>query len=267
VCPLPRPDAEETARDLCTRWRATSLQVGWAFPADWWVPAVDAVAAALCDGRDPAAPCTLLGRARAEAAVGLDEALIDLAALYAAFTDSDPPGGSAGQAGQAPSYGVPGHLVRAVAVGWAEATSDPAAGGCEDPLTGLVVPAYLRVRLGEVYREGKRSGLPVPATHAFVVAEVDLTGGESLTQLSRLVLLADCLRTTFPGGETLCGVGPGRALALVRRDGGLSAWANALRHLLSVELDPFTERPARVWVEGLPGTLPAAHRLVAELAR
>jgi hypothetical protein len=327
-----RSDTGESARQLCDRWRATSLRVGWAFPADWWVPAVDAVAEALCDGRDPAAACAQLGRSRAEAAVGLDEALADLAALCAAVTDagavdppaqptqpapltppgapptaaepaqvggsSTPPGGSSTPAGgssalagglptaAAPASGggssalaggssspggpatPPGHLVQALALGWAEVMSDPTVGaGCEDALTGLALPAYLRVRLGEIYREGERRGLPVPATHALVVAEVELSGGGCLTHLSRSVLLAECLRVTFSGGETLCVLMPGRVGALARRSGGLSAWAASLRRLLATELDPFTDRPARVWVEGLPGSLPAAYRLVAELGR
>jgi hypothetical protein len=163
---------------------------------------------------------------------------------------------------------APGRLVQALALGWAEVMSDPTSGAsCEEPLTGLAVPAYLRVRLGEVYREGNCAGVPVPATHALVVAEVELVGGGYLTRMSRSVLLAECLRATFSGGETLCSLTQGRVAALARRDGGLSAWAASLRRLLAAELDPFTERPARVWVEGLPGTLAAAHRLLAELAR
>jgi hypothetical protein len=238
--------------------------VGWAFPADWWVPAVDAVTEALCDGRDPAPPCAELGRSRAEAGVGLEEALADLVALHAAVIDA----GMAGAAADFPAGGAPGGLVQALALGWADVMCDPTAGAtCEDPLTGLAVPAYLRVRLGEIYREGERRGLPVPATHALVVAEVELVGGGSLTQLSRSVLLAECLRATFSGGETLCGLAPGRVVALARRASGLAAWAATLRRLLAAELDPLTEQPARVWIEGLPGTLAAAHRLLAELTR
>jgi hypothetical protein len=354
---------------LCDRWRRASMALGWAFPSDWWAPAVEALAEALCDGRDATSACTELGRARAESAIGLDEALRDLAALvwaYAAgadaplptsgalggvaamglvagldagaaevelpagslravpvdvdvdiaertetggpveagglavvpptasrtrldWLDEPEPGlrlvtaatpgmadpawldgeiGTVGLAGLADCGGVPGSMLAALALGWSEVSCDPTAGaGCEDPLTGLVTTAYLRVRLGEVYRDGTRRGRPVPAEYAFVVAEVDIYGAGKLTQVSRSMLLAHCLRSTFAGGETLCGAGPSRALALVRRDGGLAAWAGALRHLLSVELDPFTERPARVWVESLPGTIAAAHILLAELAR
>jgi hypothetical protein len=275
-----RFDTGEAARQLCDRWRATSLRVGWAFPADWWVPAVDAVAEALCDGRDPAPPCAELGRSRAEAGVGLEEALADLVALHAAVTETgtadaaagppvaDPPAAGPPVADPPVAGGAPGRLVQALALGWADVMCDPTAGAtCEDPLTGLAVPAYLRVRLGEIYREGERRGLPVPATHALVVAEVELSGGGSLTQLSRSVLLAECLRATFSGGETLCGLAPGRVVALARRASGLAAWAATLRRLLAAELDPLTEQPARVWIEGLPGTLAAAHRLLAELTR
>jgi hypothetical protein len=257
-----RFDTGEPAGELCNRWRTTSIEDGWHFPDDWWVPAVDEVAEALCDGRDPAAPCAALGRARATAAIGLDEALADLNALYLAVTGGTEPNGPA------PLCAAPAHLVRALALGWADAMTDLTAGTyCEDSLTGLAVPAYLRIRLGEVYREAARTGLPVPATHALVVAEVTVYGGGALTGLGRAMLLGECMRTTFTGGETLCSLTPGRAVALGWRDGGLAARSASLRRLLAVQLDSFTQRPARVWVEGLPGTLPAAQRLVADLAR
>lgn len=285
----------EPARQLFERWRATSVEVGWTFPDDWWAPPVDAVVEALCAGRDPAGPCAELGRARAEAGVGLKEALRDLNALYAAVTSgglhpatdaaaeraeeqaaatelaAEPAAEPVAAVRPAPAavpVDAPAHLILALAEGWGDVLADPSAGTyCEDPLTGLTVPAYLRVRLGEVYREAERTGLPVPATHALVIAEATLLGGSDLTRLTRAVLLGECMRATFNGGETLCSLTPGRAVALAARDGGLSARSASLRRLLAAELDTFTPRPARVWVEGLPGSLPAAHRLVADLAR
>jgi hypothetical protein len=239
------------------------MRVGWAFPQDWWVPAVDAVAEALCDGRDPAAACAQLGRSRAGAAVGLAEAMDDLAALYAAYTGPDPR--SCGRIPVGPA--VPSGMVQALALGWAEVAADPTRGGCcEDPMTGLAVPGYLRVRLGEVYRGGQLTGIPVPATHALVVVEVPPASGW-LVQASRSLVVAQCLQATFAGGETLCAVGPCRALALVARDGGLAARAATLLRLVVAEVELPAGQVPRVWVEGLPGTLAAAHRLVAELAR
>jgi hypothetical protein len=314
--------AEPDVAALCERWRQASLDAGWTFPSDWWAPAVEALAEAVCNQHDATAACVELGRARAHAAIGLDEALRDLAALAGLdgiLASLPPPGtrpptrelSSAPTAELSPAAGigphqsalggrvslegleaglertelgtldrigvgwtgldcaeVPGPMLAALALGWADVSCDPTAGGgCEDPLTGLVTSAYLRVRLGEVYREEQRRGLPVPSQYAFVVAEVDMYGAGKLAQVSRSMLLAHCLRSTFSGGETLCGAGPSRALALVRRDAGVSAFAGTLRRLLAAELDPFTDSPARVWIEQLPGTLEAAHQLLAELAR
>lgn len=257
-----RRPPRSSAADLCARWREASLGAGWAFPQDWWVPAVDAVAEALCEGRDPVEACTRLGRARAEAAVGLEEALADLAALQVALRVAGPP--ATPPAGVAE---VPGPLVAAVALGWAEIGCGPAAtGGCADPLTGLVTPAYLLTRLGEVYREAERAGESAAATHALVLVALGVPGA-ALVQLGRGMLVGDCLRTAFSGDETLCAVGPHRSLALVRRDRRLAASVTLLRRLLADGLDPDAAHAVRVWVEGLPGTLGTAHRLVDDLAR
>ncbi len=135
-------------------WHAAALAAGWACPRDWWVPEVDGVTEALVSGADAAAAIGRLAEARAEGGVGLREGLDDLFALYRTLPPAAPP--------------LP--LVRAFAECWADAAVVPVQSlTCEDPLTGLVSPAYLRTRLAEVYREAERSGLPVTVHHALLV--------------------------------------------------------------------------------------------------
>jgi hypothetical protein len=248
-----RLEVSQSATALGTRlrddWRAASLRAGWAFPRDWWVPAVEAVVDALVEGRDLATPCARLGRARADAGVGLDEALTDLATL---------PGGHA----------AVHPLVRALAAGWAEVACEPATTGvCEDPLTGLTTPAYLRTRLAEVYREAERTAVSVPSSHALVVVAIAPVNGSRLLTMSRLLLVGGALRDTFSGGETLSAVGPARALALAQRQDSLPAQVCALRQLLAERLRQAGSAPARVWIERLPPSQAGACHLLTELAR
>src|SRR4051794_14701578 len=120
-----------------SRWQRLSAEASWAHPADWWDPAVDALAETVADGRDAAVPAGLLGGVGGQAGVGLDEARDALAALYAV-------GGA-----DAPPFEV----VRSFSGGWADAGVDPVrTAACEDAMTGLATPSYLRTRLGEVYR-------------------------------------------------------------------------------------------------------------------
>jgi hypothetical protein len=225
------------------------MAAGWTVPRDWWVPAVEAVVEALAGGSDLTAACALLGRARARAGVGLDEALTDLAALPGAHAAAHP-------------------LVRALAAGWAEVACEPATSGvCEDPLTRLTTPAYLRTRLAETYREAARAGVRVPTSHALVVVAVDPAGGSRLMTMGRLLLVGGALRDTFDGGETLARTGPARAVALVGRDPSLPARVAALRRLLADRLADAGSPPARVWIESLPPRPAAAYHLLAELAR
>ena len=67
---------------LRTAWRRQSLSAGWLAEDDWWTAAVDAVARAACRDGSLRQACTMLGRARAQAGVGISEAMTDVAALY-----------------------------------------------------------------------------------------------------------------------------------------------------------------------------------------
>src|SRR5213080_4086123 len=105
------------ASALRSGWQRLSAEASWAHPADWWDPAVDALAETVADGRDATVPAELLGAVRAQAGVGLAEALDDLAALYAVVGADAPPF----------------EVVRSYTAGWADAGVDPVrTAACED---------------------------------------------------------------------------------------------------------------------------------------
>lgn len=242
--PVTSPDAAE----LRDRWREASMRAGWTFPDDWWSPAIDAVAEAIVDARDPMPGSQRLGRHRGSAGVALGETLDDIGALL----DTAP---------ELIAAPLPTRMLREVAVGWAEVTSTADA-VCVDPLTGLVTPAYLRTRLAEVYREGSRAGTSPSATHALVVVSVE--PGDRLQSLMRPLDVAECLWVVFSGGETLCGSTASYVITLVDRDDDLGTRVAAVRSLVESRLVGVA---VRVWVEGLPTRRAAAQQLVDELGR
>jgi GGDEF domain-containing protein len=240
------------ARDLVDRWCEAAASRGWVSIADWWTPAVEAVADAVADGRDPAPACTELGRLRAEDGAGLAETLDDLATLYDVAGLEEPPHSA----------------VRALALAWAESSLQFLhALSCEDPLTGMATLAHLRTRMSELYREAERDGRRAAGSHAVLVVEVvdELAGRWERTL--RLTDVAECMRAVFSGGETLARASDRRALVLVDRGTDLPRSVEALRRLLVDWRVGEPVEPPRIWVEGLPYSAESAIRLLDELAR
>jgi hypothetical protein len=226
-------------------WNRAALADGWTRPSDWWTVEVDAVTESLVGGGDTLATVAELGRARADAGVGVREALDDLCALYREL-----PAGT-------PSLAV----LRALVEAWAEASvASIHAATCEDPVSGLVTMAYLRTRCAELYRQAEADGAPAGEGVALLILDIaglaDATGWESL--LFRLAL-GDCLRSVFSGGETLAAAGTTTVLGLVGRNRRLPHRVAALRKRLA-EVAGLTG--VRAWTEALPPTLPGAYQLL-----
>ncbi len=241
-----------TASALCSRWQVEAVALGWAFPSDWYVPAVDAVCEAIVADSDPWAAAERLGRSRAAAGVSLAEALVDvdgLATLVAGrYTDL---------------------LRRAVSLGWADGMTAPPS-TVEEPLTGLVTPDYLRVRLGEVYRAMEVGGTCAARESALVVARLDLDGQSGWQRTLPMILVADAMRLIFDGGQTLALLGESVAVALCERDAVLDRRARLLCSMVtsSIARDSQLVVPGPVvWVESLPERYGAALDLIAELGR
>jgi hypothetical protein len=239
-------------RALRVEWAARSLDTAWAFPSDWGTPAVEALCEAIVLHGDVFPPAERLGRARADAGIGLGETLADIDQLAALV-----PG----------RYAEP--MRRAVSLGWADGSSGPT-GHVFDPLTGLVSTEYLELRLGEVYQEAAAASRSVGQHHALVVVRLELPSTRPWERMLPMILLGECLRTVFDAGETLARLGEPMAAALVQRTPTLVARLRLLNDLLDrrvVRASDTPGAPARVWIESLPADHQSAKWLLADLGR
>lgn len=266
-----RGDAEGTGHELRVlraRWRTASIAAGWRFPSDWGVPEVDAVCLSAIRRGDLAGALSSLGRARAEAGAGLDETLTDLAALHAVLTNVEVKDGLIATDPNA----APTNLVRAAALAWADASFGELRNvETTENLTSLATHAYLRTRLGEVYRAAARSGVSAAETHAMLVVTLDLSGVTGWPRLMAMVLVADALRETFDGGESIAILGPSVAVVLADReptfgDRALSAgWLITERLAVDPQLE--SSRKPLLRLERLPATQEAARELLMNISR
>lgn len=251
---------------LRARWRTASIAAGWRFPSDWGVPEVDAVCLSAVRRGDLTSALTSLGRARAQAGAGLDETLTDLAALHAVLTHGDAQDGLIATDPNA----APTPLVRAAALAWAEESFGELR-DATDNLTALTTHAYLRTRLGEVYRQADRLGVPAADTHALLVVTLDLSSVAGWSRLMAMVLVADALREVFDGGESIALLGSSVAAVLSDRDPAfgdraLSAgWLITERLKVDPQLEP-SRRPV-LRLERLPATQEEARTLLQSISR
>ncbi|MTD14140.1 GGDEF domain-containing protein [Nakamurella sp. YIM 132087] len=238
--------------ELHDEWRLRTTSLAWTFPADWEDPAVEALCEAIDEGGNIWPAAERLGRARAAAGVSLAEALADIDVL-ATITD--------------PRYTE--SLRRAVSLGWADRVTAPPA-AVSDPLTGLVTPEYLKVRLAEIYRAAEVEGGAVPDSSALVVVRLDLTDRTGWQRVLPMILSADVMRSVFDGGRTLAQLGPSVAVVLTDRDAVLARRARLLATMIGSQLavDPAASIPdPQVWIENLPPTYNSALDLLGELGR
>ncbi|HKS46073.1 MAG TPA: GGDEF domain-containing protein [Amycolatopsis sp.] len=261
---MEKPLLEKSLRTLRARWRTASLASGWRFPSDWALPEVDAVCSAVLRGRTPDVLLVGLARARAATGAGLAETLADLAALHNVLADHKL---------TCPDVDdIPSRLLRVAAVAWADvALSRLAHVEVTDPLTGLTSAAYLRTRLGELYRGSVRRGRPVAEEHTVLVVGLDLREVTGWPRATAMILTAEALRAAFDGGETLASLGPSTAAAVLPRDGQSMVRAVRLRRELHDRLSADTEldgiRAPRLRMVRLPPTHEGACALLSRLGR
>lgn len=222
----------------------------------------DAVGEALVSGRCPLAACGFVGRTLAGDGASLGEALAGLRETFEVTR------------GSVPDF----HAVEALSLAWSDASLEFLQDvSCEDPLTGLATQQHLRSRLAEVYRGAEHTGSDVRRTHALVLADTSASAREArraargagpvdlrFTRALQLATVAEGMRTVFSGDETVARLGPDTVSALVRRDPGLGEAVSRLRLVLA---DLEVPAGTRVWIEGLPGRLEHAGRLLGDLTR
>jgi hypothetical protein len=252
-----RDDHRDALCTLRSRWRSASLASGWPFPSDWALAEVDEVCAAVVTGADLIEVVPALGRARASAGAGLDETLLDLAALHAVLTSKE-------ALVSADPDATPSNLLRATALGWADAAADQlGTREAVDAMTGMTTTCYLRTRIGEVYRDAAADD------HVLLLVGLDLSVAEGWTRSVAMVLVAQVLREVFPGGETVSLIGPSVAGVLARRDGRVATRLARVRWLLArrLSVDPHLREVGTpsVWPEMLPECHLEACELLAHL--
>ena len=260
-------DVDRELRVLRSRWRTASLANGWRFPGDWSVPEVDEVCASLVHRTDITAALAGLARARAQSGVGLNETLIDLAALHAVISD---PGDVDGLVSADPDA-TPSGVIRVAALAWAdESVGELAHTSCTHKLTGLTTCAYLRTRLGEVYRQAARDGRLAHDSHVLLVINLDLAEVAGWSRLMAMVLVADALRQVFNGAESAAVLGPAVAVVLAEREPSFGQRALSAGWLINERLrtdpDLATARHPQLRVIGLPDTEELAGTLLRHLS-
>jgi hypothetical protein len=235
---------------LVSAWSDAVISTGLVSPGDWWHPAVEATATAVLEGADPGPALARLGEARAQAGVGVTEALGEVEALFAATHGGEPP------------Y----RAVRAYVEGYGDALLGIVTpNDCEDPLTGLATMPYLRTRVTEEYREAARDGTPVTHRAAFVVVDTSADDRGGLLPAVGMIEVAQAMRTVFSGGETCAVISRRCCVALVPRRHELARSVQLLHEVLSARSSRLPN--ARSWVEGLPPRESGAAALLTELAR
>lgn len=229
------------ARDLRAAWGRRSQEAGWDPPGDWWTPSVDTVCDAFTSGSDLIDPCVRLGEARGRSGIGIGHSLSDLAAFTGIAGWEHPPF----------------ELVRALAEGWVDAGR--AQDNCQDPLTGLGTRAYLRTRIGELYRSPEGTAPPALG-HQLVVLALD-PSIDAWRRAARLIVLGYELRRYFSRGESVCVVDRGRIAVVASRSEQVDRELEVLRR------GPGWEHGVAVWSVPLPPTHREALTLLDGLGR
>ncbi len=238
TAPPPASSGADPA-DRRSAWYAASHRRLGLTEAAWYDPAVEQVLDAL--DRDEAIEDAVaeLGTARGQAGFDLREIVLDLDALAEVLprTEVDHLGG--------------GGTISALSA-WADAFIDRAhPPACVDALTGLVTPAYLRVRLGELHRECAERGILPTAAYAIVVIGPGRAPPTPLARLTHRLRAARCVRDWFPGGETACHLDADRLAILAPVDDRLGPRTRGLAEDLADDgvdarsrIEPLAERLA-----------------------
>lgn len=248
------PLVPDALREL---WRQESTTSTWLRPSDWYHPAVDALASAVLEQRDPTSAAHGLGHARGHDGVGVTEALDDLACLYRSTGTAEPPLG----------------VVTAFCEGWADAqAAGTVAATCVDAETGLPTSDYLSVRLAETYLRAARVGRPAAAEHCLILLDVAAGELHPFLRLARSAAVGAALLGTYGHGHPMATLGGGAFAVLVRHDDvdtGLSTLrAEVDRHCDELGLGPDVCRvPARIWHRALPSTHDEAVRALTRAGR
>ena len=254
-------------RVLRVRWRTASIAAGWRFPSDWGLPEVDGVCAAVAQRTDLSGRP---GRSRPRPRGRRCRTRRDAHRRRRAARRLTTPQSRSGLVATDPDA-APTALIRAAALAWADASNgDLGNTEATENLTSLSTQAYLRTRLGEVYRQATRDVVPVAQSHSLLVVTLDLSDVVGWSRLMAMVLVADVLRDVFDGGESVALLGPSVAVVLGSRNSAFGDRSLTAGGLITERLstDPqLADRRPRLRVEKLPATLTEARAQLARIGR
>jgi hypothetical protein len=92
----------------------------------------------------------------------------------------------------------------ALTEGWAERyVRGGSAGACLDPVTGLGTPAFLRIRLKEIYQHCRTFGITPSDAYCFVVIDVNIDDLAPFERDAVMITTAGFTGDIFCAGETL----------------------------------------------------------------
>lgn len=187
-------DGPPLPHQLRDRWHDASVSSVWRRPADWYHPAVDALALALLTGDDVEPFAHELGAARGHDGVGVGESIDDLGCLYRATGGAEPPTA----------------VVRALCEGWADAQAAAVVtGAAVDAVSGLPNRPYLAVRLAEQYAS--------PPPHGALLLVDSAVADLARWSVSvRSAAVGRALADTYGPGHPMAAVGGGVFAVLVR---------------------------------------------------
>jgi hypothetical protein len=124
--------------------------------------------------------------------------------------------------------------------------------------------AHLRVPVSEIYREAEKPPYRPPTPWWWSSRST----GKVRRPSNASIDVAECMRIVFRGGDVLGRIGPRRAAAFVGRNPNLPDEVETVRSLITRwRLDSEEPQLVRIWIEGLPGSVEWAGRVLDELAR
>ncbi|MDM7854754.1 hypothetical protein [Cellulomonas alba] len=238
-------DGPALPHQLRDRWHDASVASVWRRPADWYHPAVDALALALLTDDDAEPFAHELGRARGKDGVGIGETIDDLGCLYRATGRIDPPTA----------------VVRALCEGWADGqAATVVTGAAVDATSGLPSRPYLAVRLAEEYAGPSPRG-------ALLVVDAAVAELPPWSVSVRSATVGRALLDTYGHGHPMAAVGGGVFAVLVRPGDDSDGRAHELRvriaHLATrLRAADALRHPLRVRLVPLPADLEDAVALL-----
>jgi hypothetical protein len=133
-----------------------------------------------------------------------------------------------------------------------------------NPVTGLATLPLLGLRLHQLYDQCRALGIDAPTAFGLLVVDLDLGALPPIIRDATRAVVADRVRATFHGGETICDADPA-IVALVSRTPELNVRTTLLEGALH-RIPELATAPALLWLETLPDGPDQIEHLLLDVA-